>query len=258
MSEVTVFKVTKNLIMKRPFVFILLMFLFVNVYSQSKQNGFLLGQVLRQLKLKPSNIHEVFYREKKLPNKPSQTLLIIPKYRTNETDDEGHLFLELDAYIILADNTTGKILYKFVEENAWTSDAMVLSEITINTGVYQLNEKDRAFGIRVDYRGSSNPNPYSYTDLSLFVIQDNAIKKILNNYQIERSTGEWDTRCAGEYQDIFGTIDMGKNRTNGFKNLMVKNKIMQTKSFETNDGCDEKVITKNTTKYLKFNGKEYK
>lgn len=243
--------------MKRPFIFILLMFLFVNVYSQSNQNDFLLSQVLKQLKLKPSNIHEKLYREKKLPNKPSQTILVIPKYRTNETDDEGHLFLELDAYIIIADSSTGNILYKFVEDNAWTSDAMVLTDISIDTWLYQLNEIDRAFGIRVGYSGSSNPNPYSYTDLSLFIIHNNAMKRILSNYQIDRSSGEWDTRCAGEYQDIIGTIDMDKNKTNGFKNLMIRNEITQSKSFETNDGCDEKVTTKKATKYLKYNGKEY-
>lgn len=233
------------------------MFLFVNVYSQSNQNDFLRNQVLKQLNLKLSNIHEALYKEKKLPNKTSQTLVVIPKYRTNDTDEEGHLFLELDAYIIIVDSSTGKILYKYIDESAWTSDAMVLTDIDIDTGLYQLNENNRAFGIRVSYRGSSNPNPYSYTDLSLFIIQNNAVKRILNNYQIDRSSGEWDTRCAGEYEDIIGTIDMDKNKTNGFKNIMIKNKITQTKSFETNDGCDEKVTTKNTTKYLKYNGKEY-
>ena len=243
--------------MKRSFVFILLMFLFVNVHSQTSQNNFLRNQVLKQLNLKLSNIHEEFYREKKLPNKPSQTLVVIPKYRTNETDNEGHIFLELDAYIVIADSSTGKILYKFVKENAWSSDAMVLTEISIDTGLYQLNEKDRAFGIRVSYRGSSNPNPYSYTDLSLFIIQNNVMKRILTNYQITRFSGEWDTRCAGESEDIFGTIDMDKNKTNGFKDLMIKNEITQTKTFNTNDGCDEKVTTKKATKYLKYNGKEY-
>lgn len=234
-----------------------LMFFYVKTYSQSNQNGFLRNQVLKQLNLKLSNIHEALYKEKKLPNKTSQTLVVIPKYRTNETDEEGHLFLELDAYIIIVDSSTGKILYKYIDESALTSDAMVLTDIDIDTGLYQLNENNRAFGIRVSYRGSSNPNPYSYTDLSLFIIQNNAVKRILNNYQIDRSSGEWDTRCAGEYEDIIGTIDMDKNKTNGFRNIMIKNKITQTKSFETNDGCDEKVITKNTTKYLKYNGKEY-
>lgn len=235
----------------------LLMFFFVKTYAQSNQNGFLRNQVLKQLNLKLSNIHKELYKEKKLPNKTSQTLVVIPKYRTNETDEEGHLFLELDAYIIIVDSSTGKILYKYIDETAWTSDAMVLTDIDIDTGLYQLNENNRAFGIRVSYRGSSNPNPYSYTDLSLFIIQNNAVKRILNNYQIDRSSGEWDTRCAGEYEDIIGTIDMDQNKTNSFRNITVKNTITQTKNFETNDGCDEKVTTKNTTKHLKYNGKEY-
>lgn len=244
--------------MKRPFVFILLMFLFVNVHSQTSKNDFLRNQVLKQLNLKMSNIHEEFYREKKLPNRPSQTLVVIPKYRTNETNNEGHIFLEMDAYIIIADSSTGKILYKYVEENAWTSDAMVLMDISIDTGLYQLNETNRAFGILVSYRGSSNPNPYSYTDLSLFIVQNQKMEMILHNYQLDRSSGEWDTRCAGEREEISGIIDMDQNKSNGFRNLKVKNKITQTKTFNTDDGCDAKTTTKNSIKYLKYNGTEYK
>ncbi|MNY28366.1 hypothetical protein D3C86_1623380 [compost metagenome] len=135
---------------------------------------------------------------------------------------------------------------------------MVLSEITIDTGLYQLNEKDRAFGIRVSYSGSSKPNPYYYSDLSLFIVQNNLMKRILKNYQIDRASGEWDTRCAGEFEDIIGNIDLDKNRTNGFKNLIIKSKIKHTKSFLVDDNCEEKVTTKNSIKYLKFNGKEYK
>jgi len=243
--------------MKRPIVFILLMFLFVNTYSQSNQNGFLLSQVLKQLQLKPSNIHEELYREKKLPNKPSQTVLVIPKYKTNETDDEGHLFLELDAYIIIADSSTGKILYQYIEDNAWTSDAMVLSDITIDTGLYQLNETDRAFGTRVSYHGSSGPNPYSSTDLSLYIVQNHTLKKILNNYQIDLDNGEWDTKCAGEFNQINGVIDLDKNKTDGYKNIIIKSNIQQTKSFIKNGECEEKLTTKNTTKSLKYNGKEF-
>ncbi len=243
--------------MKRRFAFLLLLFFFVNAYSQ-EQNEVLLNKVLTQLKLKKKDIHEPLYRSKVLPNKTSNSVLVIPKYNVKETDEQGHDYFVFDAYIVVADNTTGKILSKFIEKEAWTSDAMVLSDITIDTGLYQLNEKDRAFGIRVDYRGSSNPNPYSNTDLSLFIVQNNAMKIILKNYQIDRSSGEWDTRCAGEFEDTNGSIDIDKNKSNGFKNLIIKSKIKYTKSFLVNDNCEEKVINKNSIKYLKFNGREYK
>jgi len=244
--------------MKKRLAFLLLIFFFTNFYAQNEQNDVLLMKVLKQLNIHKKDISKELYKEKVLPNKTSQTVLVIPKYRVNETDEYGHEFYELDAYIVVADNATGKIINKYIEESAWTSDAMVLTDIEIDTGLYQLNDKNRAFGIRVSYRGSSNPNPYSYTDLSLFLAQNNVLKKVLNNYQISRSSGEWDTRCAGEFTDIDGVIDIDKNKTNSFNNLIIKSKIQHTKSFETKDDCDEKVTTKNSTKFLKYNGKEYK
>jgi len=247
----------KNQNMKKKVAFLLLLLFFANAHSQ-EQNQVLLNKILTQLKLNKKDIHEPFYRSKVLPNKTSNSVLVIPKYNVKETDEEGHDFFVLDAYIVVADNVSGKILSKYVDKEAWTSDAMVLSEITIDTGLYQLSEKDRAFGIRVSYRGSSNPNPYSYTDLSLFIVQNNALKRILKNYQIDRASGEWDTRCAGEFEDSNGNVDIDKNITNGFKNLIIKSKLKYTKNFLVNDNCEEKVTNKNIIKYLKFNGKEYK
>lgn len=243
--------------MKKGLAVLLLLFFFVNVYSQ-EQNEVLLNKVLVQLKLKKKDIHEPLYRSKVLPNKTSNSVLVIPKYNVNQTDEQGHDFFVFDAYIMVVDNATGKIISKYVEKEAWTSDAMVLSEITIDTGLYQLNEKDRAFGIRVSYSGSSKPNPYYYTDLSLFIVQNNLMKRVLKNYQIDRASGEWDTRCAGEFEESTGSIDLDKNKSNGFKNLIIKSKIEHKKSFLVEDDCEEKVTTKNSIKYLKFNGKEYK
>ena len=243
--------------MKKLLTVLMLLFVFADAYAQ-EQNAFLLDKVLTQLKLNKKQIHEPFYRSKVLPNKTSNSVLVIPKYLTNETDKYGNYFLELDAYIVVADNATGKILSKYVEENAWTSDAFVLEDITIDTGIYQLNTENRAFGIRVDFKGSSRPNPFGQTDLSLFIIKNNQLKKVLNNFPISEYHGEWDTNCAGEFEDVTGVISIDKNKSNGFGNIIVKDKIVNTKNIPTTDDCVEKKTTKSSTKILKFNGKEYK
>jgi len=243
--------------MKKLLTVLMLLFVFADAYSQ-EQNAFLLDKVLTQLKLNKKQIHEPFYRSKVLPNEASRSVLVIPKYNVNETDEEGHNFFVFDAYVMLVDNKTGIILSKYVEKEAWTSDATVLSDIAIDTGLYQLDSKVRAFGIRVSYHGSSQPNPNSSTDLTLFINQNNTLKAILKNYQIDRYSGEWDTRCAGEFEDVKGSIDMDKNKSNGFKNLIIKSKIKDTKSVWLNDDCKQNTSIKNSTQYLKFNGKEYK
>ncbi|MBC6110222.1 hypothetical protein ACFOG5_15765 [Pedobacter fastidiosus] len=238
-------------------------FLFLATHAFSFGKGkldqeFLLKKVLSQLGLKEKDINEELYVEKVLPYSKSQTVMVIPKYRKNEKDESGNSYFELDAYVIIADNTTGKILYKYYEENAWTSDAVVLSNIIIDTGLYNLTAETRAFGIRVSYTGSSRPNPYSQTDLSLFVVETKSLKRILKNYTISDAHGEWDMNCAGEFEDTESVIDIDANKTNGLNNLIVKETIVYTKNIPVKEDCIEKKTIKHNIKKLKYNGVEYK
>lgn len=230
-------------------------------FSQERniESSVLAKNIFAQLKLKQGDVNEELYVEKVLPNMKSQTVMVIPKYRKNEPDGYGNYYLELDAYIIIADNTNGKILYKYYEENAWTSDASRLSSITINTGLFNLNSETRAFGINVSYQGSSQPNPNHHTDLSLFVKSNQSLKKVLSNYTTETFGGEWDMKCVGEFEQVSSTIIVDKKRkTKNFNDLIIKDKITKTINTPVNDDCIEKETLSSKTLRLKFNGTEYK
>ncbi|CAA9200039.1 hypothetical protein FLA105534_02935 [Flavobacterium bizetiae] len=224
-------------------------------FSQSTDH---LNTVLKQLKIKKSEIHEKLFTQKILPYDKSKSVLVIPKYDINEQDNEGHDYFVLDAYIVVIDNATGKIICKFIEPNAWTSDALMLNGISIDTGLYHLNSTTRAFGVRVDYTGSSRPNPFSETHLSLYVADKNSLKQVLKNYSISRSGGEWDTNCAGEFEDRNSTFDIAQVQTNNYNNIIVRSTIVKSVSTPTIDDCVSKETTKKTTSKLIFNGKEYK
>jgi hypothetical protein len=222
------------------------------------QNANHLNSVLKQLKFKESQINKELFTEKILPYDKSKSVLVIPKYDVNEKDEYGNYYFVLDAYIIVIDNASGKIIYKLIEPNAWTSDAVVLSSISIDTGLYLLNKTTRAFGIRVNYSGSSRPNPYSETNLSLYIIDKNSLKKVLKDYTISKSSGEWDTNCAGEFEDANSTFDIDKMQIHNFSTIIVKTKIVKTVNVPTKDDCIAKETIKKETSKLIFNGKEYK
>ncbi|MBF4485141.1 hypothetical protein [Flavobacterium sp. CSZ] len=222
------------------------------------QNTDHLNTVLKQLKIKKSEVHQELFTQKVLPYDKSKSVMVIPKYDINEQDNEGHDYFVLDAYIVVIDNTTGKIICKFIEPNAWTSDALMLSSIWIDTGLYHLNTTTRAFGVRVSYNGSSRPNPFGETKLSLYIINKNSLKPVLNNYSISQSAGEWDTNCAGEFEDRNSTFDIDKVQTNNYNNIIVKTTIVKSISTPTIDDCVSKQTTKKATSKLIFNGKEYK
>lgn len=236
--------------MKKCFL-VALLFCFQFSFSQ---NTDLLKSVLKQLKIKESEINQELFTQKVLPYDKGKSVFVIAKYASEVSVD----YFVLDAYILVIDNATGKIINKFIEPNAWTSDAVMLSSITIDTGLYILNKTTRAFGVRVDYTGSSRPNPYSESELSLYITDKNSLKQVLKNYTISRSNGEWDTNCAGEFEDNISTIDIDKIMTNNFYNIIVKTKTVNTKNIPTNDDCIAKESIKRKTSKLIFNGKEYK
>ena len=218
------------------------------------QNTNHLDTVLKQLGIKKSEISTELFTQKILPYDKSKSVLLIPRYSAKE-EDQYSIF---DAYIVVIDNATGKIICKFVEPGDWTSDAVRLEELSIDTGLYILNKTTRAFGVRVNYYGSSRPNPFSETTLSLYTIDKNSLKQVLKDYVISQSSGEWDTNCAGEFENQNSSIDIDKIQTNNFNNLIIKTKIIYTKNIPTKDDCVAKETTKQKTSKLIFDGKQYK
>lgn len=240
--------------MKKILNFFILLLSILGTFNSQAQDEKLISKVLVQLNLKPKDMNMDFIQTKVLPYAKDKTVLVIPKYETNQDDDEFYVY---DAYIVIADNKSGQILNKYFEKNKWVSDAIRLDGFTIDTGLYTLSDKIRAFGVRVSYTGSSRVNPYGATDLSLYIPTKNGLKQIADEINIELHTGEWDGNCNGEFQSQEITIDLDNEKTNGFYNLILRNKITNTITTPNGDDCDEKISTSNQTKKLKYNGKTY-
>lgn len=253
------FKTNQNTMMKLVLPIALL---FINCFfakgQNSYENSLLVAEVLQQLKLEKKDIKTELFAEKILPDNPSQSVLVIPKIISNEAGIDNNFSYNLDAYILIVENSSGKIINKYFESEAWISDAVMLTSIEIDTAPYLLQSNNRAFGVIVNYTGSSRPNPYSRSDLTLFTANGKSLKPLLKNYLLAKSVGEWDTNCAGEFEDMHSILIIDKQKSNNLNNLIVKQTITKTKNFVTNDDCDEKETKTQKKLVLKFNKKEYK
>ncbi|WP_264558094.1 hypothetical protein [Flavobacterium sp. N2270] len=232
----------------------LFFFITIGVYSQETS---LLDSVLGQLNLKKSKIKTELVVFKSFPNNLNETIIVIP-----EIVDEGEMYFELNSHILIIDSKSGNIKSYFFESsktNNWISDAIQLTEITIDTAPYKVSKNERAFGIRLHFIGSSRPNPYENEIISLFVQSKNKLKKILNNYEISYNGGEWDTNCEGKFVDERKVLIISNNKTNGLFDILVKNKISETTNYINENGeCNYIEKNKTKKKSLKFNGYEYK
>lgn len=234
---------------------LVLLSLFITLTVSSQETTFF-NSVLNQLNLNKSKIKSELVVSKEIPNNPNETILVIPEIVVEEED-----YFELNSHILIIDSETGNIKYSYFESsktNNWTSDAIQLVEISIDTAPYKISEQERSFGVKVRYLGSSRPNPYESETISLFMKAGTTLKKVLNNYEILYFGGEWDTNCAGEFMKEKKILIISKNKTNGYFNILVKNTITNSKAFlnEQNE-CDEKktIVKENTV--LKYNDDQY-
>lgn len=217
----------------------------------------LILSVMDALGLHPLEVKTDLIASKALNQYPSGEIVVIP-----EIVDEGEHYFELNSHIVIVDDQTGDITHTFFESaktNHWISDAIVLTEIQIDTAPYMVSPDERAFGVRVGYYGMSHANPYENETLSLFVKSGQSLQKILNNFSVMDYDGEWDTECLGEFLRTEKLLILSEEQTNGWFDFLVKSKITKTINEEDGNGeCISKETTSTETTVLKFIGEEYK
>lgn len=243
--------------MKRTLILIIL----ISFNLKAQQQSDLISSVLKELKIDMSNCKSDLIVEKKMPNAPTKTIVVIPELTTTYNAEDDCCF-ELNSYILVVNNLNYKIESKFFESsasNGWESDAVVLSEISIDTAPYYLSNEKRAFGIRVSYIGSSRVNPYNYETISLFEEQMGSLKRLLKNYTVQDYGGEWDGNCNGEFILYKKILIITDNLTNSYADILVKNKITNTIAFfDENDDCVDKETIETATETLKYKNGTYK
>ncbi|AZB30371.1 hypothetical protein [Chryseobacterium balustinum] len=211
------------------------------------------GVVLKQLQLNSSEVHNELYTEKKMPNIQDSYIIVVPVLLGK---------LEADGFsvknTILITDVQGKINSKYIDDTEFGSDAIMLDSFTIDTGLYKLNSNIRAFGITANYHGSSRPNPYSSSDISLYYPEGKTLQKVLDGYNLKTYSGEWDMNCSGEFDKDNSVIIVDQVKTNGFNNLKIKTESNHIISKEVSGECTEDKTSKISNKTLKFNKSVYK
>lgn len=114
--------------------------------------------VMHALHLHPDSCATQFISEKKMPGTADQLIMVIPEYTW--LDEERYHF-EIVGHVVLLNTSTKKFLHIQVNSEVWYSDAMVLSDISIDTAPYFVGKNERAFGVRLKHNGSSRANPYN-------------------------------------------------------------------------------------------------
>lgn len=225
--------------------------------SSFAQDSVKVNNILAQLNIKKQNCKFDLVTSKVMPNKPEETIYVIP-----EIVSKSDYHFELNSYILITNTETAKIKYMHFESsetNEWYSDAIELKTITIDTAPYYITDNKRAFGIRVFYEGNARANPYNHETISLYALEEDKLMQVLNNFEVKAFNGEWDTTCDGEFVEANTILIVTDIMHNGYFDITAKATIKERNAFlDENEDCIEKEIITNEKRVLRFEGGSYK
>jgi hypothetical protein len=170
------------------------------------------------------------------PANPALTVAALPLPQKGNNGDSGTDDLE----VLVADSATGAVVAHTYQPSAITYDAVGLSGLAIDTARYQLTPANRAFGVRINYSGSSRVDPYEGTSLSLYVIDGQTLRPVLDRLEVDRSNGDSDGNCAGTSDVISRSIEIGPAGKDGYAALKVLEKTTHSTSTQTKSDCVSK------------------
>ncbi|MGU3373732.1 PA3715 family protein [Chryseobacterium sp. M5A1_1a] len=227
--------------------------LFSGILSGQDFDSIRLNNILRSLKLDKTKIKEELCTEKKMPNAEDSYIAVIPVIIGQENED--YIFT-VHNYILITDSN-GTIKNKYLDSTDIDSDAVSLRSFTIDTGLYTIGTDIRAFGVKADFVGSSRPNPYGLGTISLYYPESKTFRKVLDQFTMNLFSGEWDTRCNGEFEDDHSYIVVEKSKTNNFADLKIKTISVATINKDVKGECESKETSKASYKTLKFKNGKY-
>ncbi|MGO1071163.1 hypothetical protein [Lysobacter sp. CA199] len=213
------------------------------------------GESLRTAGAQPRWIRLEDVACKVWPASPDKTLLAV---RLRHEAASGQDAETADLEVLVVDSARPRILQRYRENGALTSDAIRISSVTLDTARYLLNESATAFGVRIDYSGSSRPNPYGSTVMNLYAASGGTLRPVLRKLEVSRERGEWDTQCAGEFESAKRTVAIDAKRDHGYAGLLVSS-VEDTRRnvVEGKECADVPGARKKRSVRLSFDGREY-
>ena len=162
-----------------------------------------------------------------------------------------------DLEILVLDSKTGKVIAETQEIDALDYGAIFSDRLIIDTAHYRLNASLLAFGIRISWRGFSQPNPYSAETLNLYIVKDSKLIKVLNGLSVYESTGEWDLMCKGKFITTNTLVHM-RHLQKGYSHMLLKKTFERSESQMTNNGCETTIAPSKSERYtLYFENDKY-
>ena len=188
------------------------------------------------------------------PAYPERLLVAVPLM--TKIDDDGN---EGDLDLLVIDRNSLKVESRLRLHARMNDDAVRIADIQFDTARYRLTSDQSAFGLRISLEGSSRPDPFGEVDLSLYMVDRDRLRPVLDGIVTRKNGGEWDTQCAGTFDETHRTLAMDAATHNGYADILVTEKSSSTTaSVGKNGDCQQKISKQDQPAYrLSYDGKTY-
>lgn len=190
-------------------------------------------------------------------------IVILPMPVSVAMSEPGLTEFDVDVLVVQqADNGNterARIISRTTEPRGLSEDTTRIASIRVDTARYTLAPDAKAFGLRIVYRSAASESPYESERLSLYVPEGAKLNKVLDELEVERQSGDWDTNCTGTFRTVRSTLSLARTTTNGYADLMLRQTGSNSRSSLVGEECvtRERPATFKSTS-LHFNGTKYR
>ncbi len=190
-------------------------------------------------------------------------IVILPMPVPVAQSDPGVTEFDVEVLVVQqADNGNtdrARIVSRLTEPRGLSEDTTRIASIEVDTTRYALAPDARAFGVRIVYQSSVRESPYESERLSLYVPDGARLRKVLDELELERQSGDWDTNCSGTFRTVRSALSISRTTANGYYDLTLRQTGANSRTVSVGDECitRERPATFKTIS-LHYDGEKYR
>lgn len=224
------------------------------------QNTTLRYQVLQQLDICIDSCYQNMIVTQTSPLNNKEVVMVIPVIVEGSEEEE---YMELDRYVVIADATTGKIhhLYHGSGSEGWTSDAVMLWDVSVEDTVYRLSDEKQAIGVWASFKNGSRHYPFYEKQLTLLVPEADSLRPVLLDHVMEmsRTLEAGFEECSGKYEQEKNKLKIMPVENSKYGNIHIMHRVYTSFNHLNSSGkCVESETLQMHTEVLEYKSERYR
>lgn len=194
------------------------------------------------------------------PFDPSKTIVVLAHRQesniaaqANQDNSDGIY----DLTVLLVNSNSDEVINQLFQKSVFTSDAIRLNNIVIDTAAYNLGKNLRAFGVKAMFATVSSVGSWEHSQIALYVPQGNKFKVVLGRLVVTNKIYQQEDDCIEKLTDISRTLSIADTSNFGHADLLLKEMMVVDEGKREENDCkvSKKISSKNYA--LRFNGESY-